>query len=295
MRSTPMRTTAARENVASTAHLTAWMRTLGRAVAGEDAANADYLAQHCLLPMQRRTMVAPRLTRWICERTMPGALGYFNARTRYFDDVLSSELASGLDQLVLLGAGFDSRPFRFAQQLTAARVFAVDMPNVLHEREALLGEFPQAASNVAVPIDFEREDLADRLLAHGYQVEGARTLFLWEGVTYYLEPEAVDAVLSKLSALSSRDSSLVFDYTTQAFFEGDKSSYGARGLARGWRILGNVHRSGVTDVGAPLRPQGFELRSEVGASELESRYLNALPGGPLKAWGPLRIAYAQRS
>jgi methyltransferase (TIGR00027 family) len=292
-----MPTASAKENVARTAHLTAWMRTLARATSGSgaDAANADYLAERCLLPMQRRSLVAPRLSRWFVERAMPGGLGYFNARTRYFDEMLTRELALGLDQLVLLGAGFDSRPFRFASELASARVFAVDMPRVLSVREALLGQVPQARSSVAVPIDFERDDLSERLLAHGYEIEGARTLFLWEGVTYYLPPEAVDAVLGKIAALSSARSSLIFDYSTQAFFAGDNSSYGAKRLADGWRRLGNVHRSGVSDVSALLQPHGFSLQSDIGARELESRYLNALPGGALKAWGALRIAHAQRS
>jgi methyltransferase (TIGR00027 family) len=295
MSSSRIPTASARENVARTAHLTAWMRTLGRASAGADAANGDYLAERCMLPMQRRSMVAPRLSRFIVERAMPGALGYFNARTRYFDEMLTRELASGLDQLVLLGAGFDSRPFRFAHQLASARVFAVDMPRVLSVRHELLGGVPQAPFSVAVPIDFERDDLAERLLAHGYTIEGARTLFLWEGVTYYLPSEAVNAVLGQIAALSSARSSLVFDYSTHAFFAGDNSSYGAKRLAQGWRRLGNVHRSGVTDVSALLQPHGFSLQSDIGALELESRYLNQLPGGALKAWGALRIAHAVRS
>ena len=48
---------------------------------------------------------------------MPGAFGYFNARTRYFDEVLLREAAQGIDQLVVLGVGFDSRSLRFAPQL----------------------------------------------------------------------------------------------------------------------------------------------------------------------------------
>jgi len=103
----------AKANVARTAHLTAWARALGRLTAGE-VANGDYLADRALRPHQAALIRVPGLCRWLFERGLPGALGYFNARTRYFDDVLLEEARVGLEQLVILGAGFDSRSIRFS-------------------------------------------------------------------------------------------------------------------------------------------------------------------------------------
>jgi len=98
----------AKANVARTAHLTAWARALGRLTVGE-VANGDYLAGRALLPYQRTLNRAPKLARWLLERGLPGAFGYFNARTQYFDEVLLQEARAGLEQMVILGAGFDSR------------------------------------------------------------------------------------------------------------------------------------------------------------------------------------------
>ena len=81
------------------------------------------LAQRVLLPYQAALIRVPRLCRWLLERGLPGALGYFNARTRYFDDVVLEEARVGLEQLVILGAGFDSRSIRFSDALRTARVF----------------------------------------------------------------------------------------------------------------------------------------------------------------------------
>jgi hypothetical protein len=86
----------------------------------------------------------------------------------------------------------------------------------------------------------------------------------------------------------------LFDYVTHDFFSGDNSGYGSKQLAEGWRKLGDVNRSGVRDVEALLRPHGLRVSSEIDALELERRYLQALPGSPLKAWGPMRIAHAVR-
>jgi methyltransferase (TIGR00027 family) len=290
-----MPSTRAKTNVAKTAHLTAWVRTLGRLTAGESAANADYLAERFLLPYQRTLTRVPNVTRWLIERILPGAFGYFNARTQYFDAVLLQESHQGLEQLVILGAGFDSRPFRFAEQLRGVRVFDVDMPQVLSVRtERLVDVQGPAMAPTAVAIDFEHDDLGAALSARGYASE-ARTLFLWEGVAYYLPVAAVHAVLSIVAAQSGPSSSILFDYVTQAFFEGDRSSYGAGRLADSWRRLGNVNRSGIGDIAAFIRPHGLRLRSDVDAGELERRYLGSLPGRAVKAWGAMRIAHAARA
>src|SRR5690349_4017940 len=117
-----MALTRAKTNVARTAHLTAWARALGRATAGE-VANGDYFADRVLLPFQATLHRVPTVGRWLLERGLPGAFGYFNARTRYFDDVLLQEARVGLQQVVILGAGFDSRSMRFHEALRSARVF----------------------------------------------------------------------------------------------------------------------------------------------------------------------------
>ena len=171
-----MSLTRAKANVARTAHLTAWARALGRLTAG-DVANGDYLAERVLRPHQAALIRVPRVCRWLFERGLPGALGYFNARTRYFDDVLAEEARVGLEQLVILGAGFDSRSIRFSDALRTARVFEVDMPEVLALRDERLLPGHQTTSAIAVPIDFEHEDLGEALRRHGQKRSALRTAF----------------------------------------------------------------------------------------------------------------------
>jgi methyltransferase (TIGR00027 family) len=297
-----MTLTRAKANVARTAHLTAWARALGRLTAGE-VANGDYLAKRVLRPHQAALIRTPRLCRWLFERGLPGALGYFNARTRYFDDVLLEEARAGLEQVVILGAGFDSRSIRFSDALRTARVFEVDMPQVLALRAERLFPGHQTRQTtppaIAVPIDFEHEDLGEALRRHGY-ASSARTLFLWEGVTYYLPLEAVRAVLSFVASQSGVGSSILFDYVTKAFVDGDHSGYGARRLADGWRRLGNVNRCGIGDADADaamvafLAPLGLRVRVNIDADELERRYLSQWPGPRVRAWGCMRVAHAVR-
>jgi methyltransferase (TIGR00027 family) len=295
-----MSLTRAKANVARTAHVTAWARSLGRLTAG-DVANGDYLADRALLPLQAALIRVPRLSRWLLEQGAPGALGYFNARTRYFDDVLLEEARVGLEQVVILGAGFDSRSIRFSDALRTARVFVVDMPQVLALRAERLLPIQQTPDRqatqpaIAVPIDFEHEDLGEAMRRHGY-VSAARTLFLWEGVTYYLPVEAVRAVLSFVASESGPGSSVLFDYVTKAFVDGDHSGYGARRLADGWRRLGNVNRWGMddADIVAFAGSLGLRVRSNIDAGELERRYLSQWPSPRVRAWGCMRVAHAIR-
>jgi methyltransferase (TIGR00027 family) len=282
----------AKKNVAGTAYLTAWARALGRRIAG-DAANGDHLAERVLLPSQRILAAWPRLTVWLLERGLPGAVGYFNARTQYFDSILLREASRGLQQVVILGAGFDSRSLRFSTQLGSARVFDVDMPAVLRLREERLlrGEHPAA---VPVAVDFEHDDLATALHAHGY-VATARTFFMWEGVSYYLPVESVTAILRLVATHSGPGSGILFDYVTRAFVDGLYTGYGERELARGWRRLGDVNRFGVDDIAAFAGPLGLRVESDVDAGELERRYLLARPGLRLKPWGCMRVAHVVRA
>ena len=169
----------------------------------------------------------------------------------------------------------------------------MDMPQVLTARAERLVGVETPVSPIAVPIDFEHDDLGAALSARGY-ASAVRTLFLWEGVTPFLSIAAVHAVLSIVAARSGLGSSILFDYVTQAFFEGDRSSYGAARLADGWRRLGHVNRSGVGDVTALVGRHGLRLRSDIDAGELERRYLASLPGPVVRAWGAMRIAHAAR-
>src|SRR4029077_13335953 len=102
------------------------------------------------------------------------------------------------------------------------------------------------------------------------------------------------SVLSLVASQSGPGSSILFDYVTQAFVDGDYSGYGTRRLADGWRRLGNVNRFGVDDIAAFVRPIGLTIRSDIDAAALEHRFLSALPGARTRAWGCMRIAHAQR-
>jgi len=119
--------------------------------------------------------------------------------------------AAPIAQLVILGAGFDTRAWRL-DGLADAVVFEVDHPDTQAMKRERAAARPTKAREVRfVSTDFHRDGLAASLLAAGYDV-GCPTFWLWEGVTVYLKPEAVAANLAALAALSAPGSSVALTY-----------------------------------------------------------------------------------
>ncbi len=147
------------------------------------------------------------------ESRAPGAMGFLVARTRHIDEVLKACIADGISQVVILGAGLDSRAYRFPELKERVKVFEVDHPASqqvkLNRLQKHLGRIPDWVT--FVPIDFALETLDECLPKHGYD-ERLNTLFIWEGVVYYLPAEAVDATLAFIARHSGAGSSIVFDY-----------------------------------------------------------------------------------
>lgn len=155
------------------------------------------------------------LSKWFAnygERRAPGAQGYVLCRCRYIDDYFMKCIHSGITQVVILGAGLDSRAYRQETTDAKVRVFEVDHPATQAKKiervRKVLGIMPPHV--IYVPIDFNKTTL-DKLLDGGFD-HTQKTLFIWEGVTYYLKAEAVDATLSWIKKNAAAGSTIIFDY-----------------------------------------------------------------------------------
>jgi methyltransferase (TIGR00027 family) len=146
------------------------------------------------------------------ERRSHGALTFIACRCRYMDDYLRACLQSGTVQVVILGAGLDSRAYRDDLLQENVKVFEVDHPATqtfkINRVEKILGGLP--VNVTYVPVDFNTETL-DKLLSSGFDAS-LKTLFIWEGVTQYLTAEAVDATLEWIRLHVAPGSAIIFDY-----------------------------------------------------------------------------------
>jgi methyltransferase (TIGR00027 family) len=131
------------------------------------------------------------------------------ARTTFFDAALQRHLG-GIDQLVILGAGLDTRAYRLPAD-TPIRCFEVDTPRTQAFKRAMLTRAGIDSSRVTfVAADFEREDWFEKLIAAGFEPE-RRAFFLWEAVTPYLDRGAVERTLRRIAG-AAPGSAVAFDY-----------------------------------------------------------------------------------
>jgi methyltransferase (TIGR00027 family) len=139
-----------------------------------------------------------------------------SARQTFYDSAVDRYLTNGA-QFVILGAGFDTRAFRLPKEIQV-RSFEVDAPKTQAiKREMLQQAGIDPAGVVFVSADFEKEDWLSRLVEAGFD-PNEPTLFLWEGVTPYLDRAAVEDSLRKIAS-TAQGSIIAFDYFTSEVLE----------------------------------------------------------------------------
>jgi methyltransferase (TIGR00027 family) len=204
----------------------------------------------------------------------PGVNGFLAARDRYIDDVLQNFLEEGLQQLVILGAGYDSRSYRF--DLSHVRIFEVDHPATQQDKlvkvRSIFGKVPDHVCYV--PIDFNTQSLAKQLLESGYET-GLKTLFIWQGVTMYLNNEAVDTTLDFVVKRSGRGTAIVFDYIYQYVLEGIQQQNEVNNMRRYRFMTGEGLTFGIPEgtVEMFLKERGFRQVKDINAEDLKTMYL----------------------
>ena len=153
-------------------------------------------------------------------REVSGMSNLMLIRTRFIDDHLTAALNDDAAQVVILGAGFDTRAYRFADLLKGKRLFEVDYRSTQEVKKRRLAEasIPIPAHVRFAEIDFQKDALHDVLQTAGYQ-EDQKTFFIWEGVAMYLRESAVRETLRTISRHSAKGSSLVMDFAERSMID----------------------------------------------------------------------------
>jgi len=206
-----------------------------------------------------------------------------SARQTFYDSVVERYL-TGVPQFVILGAGFDTRAFRLSTEIQV-QSFEVDTPATLAITQEVLGRAEVDLGSVRfVAADFEREDWLVRLVEAGFEATRP-ALFLWEGVTPYLERAAVEATLQKIAG-TARGSVVAFDYITTELLESQSLYF--RIVRASLRAGGEPLKFGI-DSKPPSSEQLAELLRSCGLSLVEQRTLGTETDGR-RAWGGFAIA-----
>ena len=162
-----------------------------------------------------RIVIRNRLLDWlfsriVLRRLMPITLQQLT-RARFAEDRILAAGERGVSQLVILGSGFDTFALRHPDlPLTVFEVDLAATERLKQERMAAAGIRPPAGLRF-VMVDFERDDLGERLSACGFD-RGRPAFFNWMGVTYYLAGESLRSSVAALTDLAAPGSELTLDY-----------------------------------------------------------------------------------
>lgn len=241
--------------------------------------NVSYLLVPAIIKvMLKFSMMCNLYGKYIAPK---GIYEYVIARTKYIDEVFTGVLENRFDQVVIFGAGFDSRAQRFNHINRSTRIFELDAPITQEEKLKAFEKkgvmIPDAL--VFVPIDFNKERLDEKLAEAGFE-KNRKTLFLLEGVAMYLSDAAVESTFSFVRDVSGRGSLMVFDYVYAGVLRQENRYYGEKDIFKTVSKAGEpwtfaLEEGEIEDF---LSRCGFNLEDHKCAQDLEEKYFRNQEG-----------------
>lgn len=210
-----------------------------------------------------------------------GIYEYVIARTKYIDAIFRQALAEHFDQVLIFGAGFDTRALRFQDAIGNTRVFELD---VSVTQQAKIGQYQKRRLVVPpnlkfIAIDFDKEALPTKLDEAGFY-KHQRSLFILEGLTMYLQPESVDATFQTIRDYAGKGSLVVFDYVYASVLRNEGIYYGETGIAQTVSSAGEQWQFGIEkgEIEQFLARYAMQLINHRDAQDLEKAYFSDTNG-----------------
>ena len=194
----------------------------------------DHIAP-LLLPSALKPLLHVHLARRLFTKMLApkGIYEYVIARTKYIDNVFRLALENKLDQVLIFGAGFDTRAIRFQDAIGNTKVFELDVPIT---QQAKISQYQKR--HVSVPpnltfiaIDFDKESLSMKLDEAGF-CRQRRSLFLLEGLVMYLQPDSVGETFQTIRNCAGKGNLVVFDYVYASVLRNEGIYYGEAGISQ---------------------------------------------------------------
>ena len=228
----------------------------------------------------------------IIHRKIPGALSSGLARTRYIDDLLQYAINNGAQQVLILGAGFDTRGLRlgFLRNVT---VIEIDHPNTSSYKVRVLKKsLSKLPDNILYyQLDLNKESLDDMISWNPIDLT-KRTAIIWEGVTNYLSAPAIDNVFRFLSRFAG-GSYVIFTYVHRMVLDNPQLFYGAEKLLQDLEKIEERWTFGFRpeDLKQFLHKFNWALLEDKGAVEYRRKYM---PRNTEKGYEFYRVAFAKK-
>lgn len=265
------------ENTTSrTAEITCMSRAISSLERNSCYKSEDYIAV-LLLPTFFRLLIYIPFFRTLFSRKIApkGIYAYVVARTKYIDSVFIHSLDQGFGQIVIFGAGFDTRALRFRHATGNAKIFELDAPVT---QSAKINQYHRRGLDIPpnlifVPVNFEKESFSSKLEEAGFD-RHTRSFFILEGVLMYLQPESATETLGTIHVLAKPGSEIVFDYIHSSILLKESLCDEEKEIVETVSRAGEQWHFGIGkgEIENFLSNSGFELVEHLDSHRLEQLY-----------------------
>lgn len=252
-----------------------------------------------LLPKFFIPLVKLGLFRKLLNRFFPpGMYEYVIARTKYIDTIFEKAILNEFDQILIFGAGFDSRGIRFADLNKKTKIFELDAPIT---QEAKISQLKKREVEIDpnitfISLDFNQDLPEEKLIESGFKIN-QRSLFILEGLLYYLSSEAVNNTFNVINMLAGDGSEVVFDYIYLSVLRGENLYYGESEVFNGVKNENEPWSFGIEkgEIEPFLKDKNLILIENLNSADLENEFFTDNKGYNIARVNGVRsIAYAKK-
>ena len=186
----------------------------------------DHFAKHFTLGAGLIKIMGHGLNLWLTNKLAPGFHEHLIARTRFIDDLIEKSAKNGIEQYVILGAGYDMRAHRLDLP-DSLEVFEVDQPEVQLKKLTKLPDELSGLNNISyVSVDFTNQSVSEELISAGFDKTKSSIVTL-EGVTQYITKDALNSTLNEIASLTQGTHTIFFlSYVDELLNQNPEACFG---------------------------------------------------------------------
>ena len=235
----------------------------------------DYITP-CILPRFMQLFVKFGWVRKLFATKLApaGIYEYVIARTKCIDKIFSSAIEGDFEQFLLLGAGFDSRAIRLRDNNEKIKIFELDIETTVNAKlKQFKNRHIDVGSTIFIKIDFNTENIADKLKLNGFQF-GKKTLYILEGIIEYLNEDAVEYDFKFIQESAGAGSEIIFDFIYRSVLRKENLYYGEASIYNRVNKEGEAWCFGVEKGELPFFLKKYELTliEQFNTKKLEEKY-----------------------
>ena len=274
------------KRIESTTSRTAEMTCISRAISVMEKRkhykSDDYIAP-LMLPTWFKTIIRLPFAKKIFTRVIApkGIYEYVISRTKYIDFLFKQAILQNFNQILIFGAGFDSRALRFKNETGQIKIFELDVTVTQHTK---INQYQRRNLTIPenlifVPIDFDKDSLSEKLDESRFKKD-LKSLFVLEGLIMYLQPESVDITFRTIQNYSGKGSWVVFDAVHYSVLHHRGKHYGGDGIKETVSKAGEQWNFGLNQdsIERFLNEYGMKLKDLKDSKDIEKDYFTSSNG-----------------